>query len=244
MERPVGYWSTVACGSLVTIVAGMALSGCVTAPGQSLQARPSQGLGTTEGTAGASIAKEASCTACHRVDQRHIGPSFQDIAARYKGNPKAIDLLSDRVRSGSVGNWGQIPKPANRSISESDARTVVSWILGANTAAQPRADDLRTQCRSYGFEPASQGMANCVMKLDQLARQADLANRQRAEQQSKCEAVKWNAFRASQTGNFVDATQRGGEAYAACMAGLPTPRGPARFSCSRSGPNDIYCTEQ
>ncbi len=75
------------------------------------------------------IAKDAACLACHAASRRLVGPSFQEIAERYKAQPKAEDLLTLKVRNGGQGNWGAVPMPANAQVKDDDLRAVVRWIL-------------------------------------------------------------------------------------------------------------------
>jgi len=79
------------------------------------------------------IATKAGCLACHTVDKKLVGPSYKDIAAKYKGQADAPAKLADKVRKGGVGVWGPppIPMPPNsvEKISDADLNTVVQWIL-------------------------------------------------------------------------------------------------------------------
>jgi cytochrome c len=77
------------------------------------------------------IAQKAGCLACHAVDKKLVGPAFKDVAAKYKGQPDAVAKLTEKVRKGGSGNWGQIPMPPNpeAKISDADLKTVVEWIL-------------------------------------------------------------------------------------------------------------------
>jgi cytochrome c551/c552 len=75
------------------------------------------------------LAKRKACLACHRVDQKHLGPSFQEVAARYKGRPEAAAQLVEKVRRGGGGAWGPIPMPPHPDLAEADARALVRWIL-------------------------------------------------------------------------------------------------------------------
>ena len=75
------------------------------------------------------LAQKNACTACHAVDKKLIGPSYKDVAAKYKGNAKAEAILVEKVKKGGVGNWGQIPMPANANLKDEDAKTLVKWIL-------------------------------------------------------------------------------------------------------------------
>ena len=79
----------------------------------------------------AAAAQKAGCMACHTMDKKLVGPSFKDIAAKYKGQGDAVAKLSDKVRKGGAGNWGQIPMPPNpaEKIGDADLKEVVGWIL-------------------------------------------------------------------------------------------------------------------
>ena len=74
---------------------------------------------------------KAGCMACHAKDKKLVGPSFKDIAAKYKGQGDAVAKLSDKVRKGGAGVWGPIPMPPNpaEKISDGDLKDVVGSIL-------------------------------------------------------------------------------------------------------------------
>ncbi len=82
------------------------------------------------GPADAALAK-AGCVACHAPDKKLIGPSFKDIAARYKGQKDAPAQLVDKVRKGGKGSWGPIPMPpsGDDKISEVDLKLALDWVL-------------------------------------------------------------------------------------------------------------------
>jgi cytochrome c len=69
------------------------------------------------------------CAACHAIDKKIVGPAYQDVAAKYKGDKDAVAKLSDKVKTGGVGVWGQIPMPPNAQASDADIKALVSWIL-------------------------------------------------------------------------------------------------------------------
>jgi len=75
------------------------------------------------------IARSNACMGCHAVNRKLVGPSFQQIASRYKGDPTAQDKLEQKVRDGGSGVWGAIPMPSHPSMSAGDIHTVVTWIL-------------------------------------------------------------------------------------------------------------------
>ncbi|HTS23951.1 MAG TPA: c-type cytochrome [Casimicrobiaceae bacterium] len=69
------------------------------------------------------------CAACHAIDKKIVGPAYQDVAAKYKGDAGAAAKLADKVKKGGVGVWGQIPMPPNAQASDADIKSLVDWIL-------------------------------------------------------------------------------------------------------------------
>jgi cytochrome c len=79
--------------------------------------------------ANTALAQKSGCLACHTVDHKVVGPAYQDVAKKYAGNTKPEDLAK-RIKSGGSGNWGPIPMPPQAALSDADAKTLASWILG------------------------------------------------------------------------------------------------------------------
>lgn len=73
----------------------------------------------------------AGCTACHAKDKKLVGPAWQAIAAKYKGQTGAAADLAQKVRTGGKGVWGPIPMPPNpvAKIGDADLAAAVGWIL-------------------------------------------------------------------------------------------------------------------
>ena len=76
--------------------------------------------------------KKYTCTACHQDDKRLVGPSYKDVAAKYKGDKDAVKKLSEKVRKGGVGVWGQIPMPPNPTPTDAELKTMVEAVLKTN----------------------------------------------------------------------------------------------------------------
>jgi cytochrome c len=83
---------------------------------------------------GLAIARNNACMGCHAVDRKLVGPSFHDIAQRYKGDAAAQATLEKKVRDGGAGVWGAIPMPSHPAMSAGDIRTVVGWVLAGAPA--------------------------------------------------------------------------------------------------------------
>jgi cytochrome c551/c552 len=94
-------------------------------PGQSrVRAASEQGLTPVH-----ELAKRKACLSCHGTDKKIVGPSFKEVAARYKGRPGVEDRLVEKLRVGSTGTWGPIAMPPNPDLAEADARKLIQWIL-------------------------------------------------------------------------------------------------------------------
>ena len=67
-----------------------------------------------------------------RLDQRVVGPSFREVAAKYAGDGEAAARLSRKIREGGAGAWGNVPMPPNPALPEADLAQIVGWILRQN----------------------------------------------------------------------------------------------------------------
>ena len=75
------------------------------------------------------LAMSKNCMSCHAVERRILGPSFKDVAARYKDDKTASDKLAAKIMKGGSGVWGAVPMPANPQVNEAEAKQLVQWIL-------------------------------------------------------------------------------------------------------------------
>ena len=78
----------------------------------------------------AELARRKACLSCHGVERRIVGPSFRDVAGRYKGQSGMDAKLVEKLRKGGGGNWGPLSMPPMPDLSEADAAALVRWILG------------------------------------------------------------------------------------------------------------------
>ena len=75
------------------------------------------------------LATAKNCMACHAVDKKLVGPSYKDVAAKYKNDKNAPAALAKKIREGGVGVWGQVPMPANPQVTEQEAASLAKWVL-------------------------------------------------------------------------------------------------------------------
>ena len=74
------------------------------------------------------LAKSKNCLSCHTVDKKLVGPSYKDVAAKYKGDAGAAAKLATKIKAGGSGAWGPVPMPPN-NVTEAEAKRLADWIL-------------------------------------------------------------------------------------------------------------------
>ncbi len=94
------------------------------APPVLAQIAPAPPASPIDNQAALTLANRHTCTACHAMDQRTVGPGFSEIASKHAGR---VDYLAARIKSGGSGVWGAIPMPA-QGLSEADAKTLAAWL--------------------------------------------------------------------------------------------------------------------
>ena len=82
---------------------------------------------STPAFANLALAQKNACMACHAVDKKLVGPSYQDVAKKYAGTDAAV--LAKSIKAGGSGKWGPVPMPAQAALSDADALTLAKWIL-------------------------------------------------------------------------------------------------------------------
>ncbi len=114
-----------------SVAAAKTVSTALAAPAAATEKTPGSAANAVNVKAAFALATKNSCTACHGVAQKILGPSFAEIAKKYPGQ---VDYLATKIRAGGAGLWGPIPMPA-QSLSDADAKTIAAWL--ATGAAKP-----------------------------------------------------------------------------------------------------------
>ena len=87
------------------------------------------------------LARKDTCTDCHAIDKKIVGPAWMDVSKRYKGateyeyKGKKYPLeegLVMKVSKGGSGNWGPMPMPINdpAGAKRADYKELVQFVLG------------------------------------------------------------------------------------------------------------------
>jgi len=78
-------------------------------------------VGPVSAQSGDDLIKAKGCLTCHAADTKKVGPSFKDIAAKHKADPKAADKIVEALKAGK-GH----PKVA---ASDAEIKSMVTTVL-------------------------------------------------------------------------------------------------------------------
>lgn len=133
-------WALIAFGLLVAL--GMLNLGVrmvlsakpaqADAPQQPTSTAPVAGVAEvpqTASLAGQALVQASDCLRCHGMDRRYVGPSFRQIADRYREQPDAANYLARKIREGSVGVWGRTVMPRHPQVTEAQSSDMARWLL-------------------------------------------------------------------------------------------------------------------
>jgi cytochrome c len=85
----------------------------------------------------AALAEAKQCFTCHAAKSELIGPSFSDIARRFKGVKNAESMLAGVIQVGSdrpgvMYHWGTTKMPAATArvpVSKDEAEVLAKYVL-------------------------------------------------------------------------------------------------------------------
>jgi len=75
------------------------------------------------------VIRTSNCFSCHNFNSKAMGPSFFEVAGKYKPTRANIDSLVKRISVGSTGIWGKEKMPSHPELSMQDIKNTVLWIL-------------------------------------------------------------------------------------------------------------------
>ena len=82
------------------------------------------------GDPGFALMKASDCFNCHAIEQKIVGPPLVDVAAKYRGQPGALDASVQRVRDGSTKVWGEIPMLPHPQHTTDEVTIMLRWVFG------------------------------------------------------------------------------------------------------------------
>ncbi len=84
-----------------------------------------------DGDAAQALMKKSDCLKCHAIDKKKDGPSFKEVAKKYKGKADAEDKLVKHITTGPMIEIDGV-KEEHKKIKSTDAaeiKNAVQWML-------------------------------------------------------------------------------------------------------------------
>ena len=81
---------------------------------------------------GQALIAKSDCLACHKLDDKLVGPPYTAVAGKYPQNQSSVDALSKKIISGGSGVWGPVPMAPHPTIVQADADKMIKYILTLN----------------------------------------------------------------------------------------------------------------
>tara|TARA_R110002096_G_scaffold4493_13_gene20875 strand:+ start:629 stop:2272 length:1644 start_codon:yes stop_codon:yes gene_type:complete len=78
---------------------------------------------------GTSLIAQTTCLACHMTKQKSIGPTYLDVAQKYKSVTGAREQLAEKILTGGAGVWGEAPMPPHAQHNIEETLQMVDAIL-------------------------------------------------------------------------------------------------------------------
>lgn len=75
------------------------------------------------------LINKSDCNACHALSTKSLGPSFKQVALKYKGDKGAQGKLVKKIINGGSGVWGDAMMPAHSSMTDAEVNSIVKYVL-------------------------------------------------------------------------------------------------------------------
>lgn len=88
---------------------------------------------------GKALVDANNCLACHKIEEKVVGPAFRDVAKKYQKDDKALKYLVDKIGNGGAGVWGEMNMPAFSGLSEEDRTALATYVLSLTEENAPKS---------------------------------------------------------------------------------------------------------
>ena len=76
-------------------------------------------------------AGKTRCGACHAIDKKMVGPAWNDVAKKYKGDPNAANKIAANITKGGEFGWkmSKMP-PKGMGATDAEIKSLAEFIAG------------------------------------------------------------------------------------------------------------------
>ena len=95
---------------------------------------------------GLSLIRKSDCLNCHAMNRPRVGPSFVQIANKYRDDPHQMEQSVKRVINGSTGVWGKVGMLPHSQHTVAEVRRMVEFVYSASEdSTNPTATGFRNE---------------------------------------------------------------------------------------------------
>ena len=87
---------------------------------------------------GKSLIAGSDCKACHQIAAKSVGPSFTEVAKKYRDDKTATAKLANKIITGGGGVWGEHAMSSHPQLSREETTEMVKYIFSLGV---PPADN-------------------------------------------------------------------------------------------------------
>ncbi|MDA9777096.1 PQQ-dependent sugar dehydrogenase [Rubripirellula sp.] len=95
---------------------------------------------------GLELIRKSDCLNCHAMNRPRVGPSFLQIANKYRNDPHQIEQSVQRVLNGSTGVWGKVGMLPHSQHTPSEVLRMVEFVYSVSEdSSNPTAMGFRNE---------------------------------------------------------------------------------------------------
>lgn len=91
--------------------------------------RRAEAAGQAAVSPGERLIARSDCRTCHNAQVKTVGPSYVEIAERYRNTPENVEKLTQKIIAGGAGVWGVAAMSAHPDLQPDDAKTMIAYVL-------------------------------------------------------------------------------------------------------------------
>jgi glucose/arabinose dehydrogenase/cytochrome c551/c552/type 1 glutamine amidotransferase len=89
---------------------------------------------------GKALTLALDCKTCHKEKEKSVGPTYRDVAEKYKNEKNGMSYLQGKIIAGGSGVWGEVTMPAHPDLTKEESKQIVVYIQSlASTAVRKKS---------------------------------------------------------------------------------------------------------
>jgi cytochrome c len=107
--------------------------------------------------------EKSDCFTCHEIEENTVGPSFRQIATKYKNDKDVVQHLVKKVKSGGTGVWGNAMMNPHPNLDDREVKTMLSYILSLQPE-ESTEEDVKLEVKTVSNKAGQDEINNPVVE--------------------------------------------------------------------------------